>query len=198
LVASIQRTLLEGRSSSRDFSFVKQCEKYELIDLIWPRDSQITGGERMSHESLQTIIVALVAILLLVQTTVLLWIFILLARIRKPLEELIANAREVVEIVRCRAERLDVTLAQITQMIQNRAEQADGVAREFLDRSRTHALAAERLIGDLVRRIEYAAMETERIVKKPFREAHALILGLRAGLECLFSRSRSRTNRRDV
>ena len=166
--------------------------------MIWPRDSQITGGERMSPESLQTIIVALVAILLFFQTTVLIWIFLQLVRIRKPLEELIANAREVAGIVRRRAERLDVTLAQITQILQNRAEQADDVAREFLDRSRTQALAAERLMGDLVRRIEYTIEETERTVKKPFREAHALIAGLRAALGCLFSRSRSRTNRRDV
>src|ERR1700756_4438229 len=166
--------------------------------MIWPRDSQITGGERMSPESLQTSILALVAILLLFQTIVLSWILLQLVRIRKPLEELIASAREVAGIVRRRAERLDVTLAQITQILQNRAEQADDLAREFLDRSRTQALAAERLICNLVRTIEYATEETERIVKKPFREAHALIAGLRAALGCLFSHSRSRTNRRDV
>jgi hypothetical protein len=67
--------------------------------------------------SLQTIIVALVAILLLFQTLVLIWIFLQLVRIRKPLEELIANARDVAGIVRRRAERLDVTLAQITQIL---------------------------------------------------------------------------------
>jgi hypothetical protein len=152
----------------------------------------------MSPESLQTIIVALVAILLLFQTIVLIWIFLQFVRIRKPLEELIANASEVTGIVRRRAERLDVTLAQISQILQDRVEQADDVAREFLDRSRTQALAADRLVGDLVRRIEYATEETERIVKKPFREAHALIAGLRAALGCLFSHSRSRTNRRAV
>jgi hypothetical protein len=152
----------------------------------------------MSPESLQTIIVAVVAILLLSQTTMLIWIMVLLVRIRKPLEELIANARAVVGIARRRAERLDVTLAQITQMIQNRAGPADGLAQEFLDRSRVQALAAERLMGDLVQKIEYATEETERIVKKPLREAHALIAGLRAALRCLFSRSRSRTNRPEV
>lgn len=152
----------------------------------------------MSPESLQTIIVALVAILVLFQTTTLIWIFLQLVRIRKPLEELIANAREAAGIVRRRAERLDVTLAQITQILQNRAEQADDLAREFLDRSRTHSLAAERLICDVVRTIEYATEETERIVKKPFRQAQALIAGLRAALGCLFSHGRSRTNRRDV
>lgn len=149
----------------------------------------------MSPESLQTIIVALVAILMLFQTTMLIWIFLQLVRIRKPLEELIANACEVAGIVRRRAERLDVTLAQITQILQNRAEQADDLAREFLDRSRAQALAAERLMGTLVRSIEYATEETERIVKKPFRQAHALTAGLRAALECLFSRSRPRSNR---
>jgi hypothetical protein len=166
--------------------------------MIWPQDSQITGGERMSPESWQTIIVALVAILLLFQTIVLSWILLQLVRIRKPLEELIANACEVAGIVRRRAERLDVTLAQITQILQNRAEQADDVAREFLDRSRTQVLAAERFAGDLVRRIEYATEEIQKIVKKPFRETHALIAGLRVALGYLFPRGRSRTNRRNA
>lgn len=116
----------------------------------------------------------------------------------ESLQTIIANAREVTGIVRRRAERLDVTLAQIAQILQNRAEQADDVAREFLDRSRTQILTAERLMGDLVRRIEYATEEAERIVKKPFHGAHALITGLRAALGCLFSCSRSRTNRRNV
>src|SRR5260370_26611735 len=96
----------------------------------------ITGGERMSPESLRTIIVALVAILLLFQTIVLIWIFLQLVRIRKPLEELIANAREVAAIVRRRADGLQVTLAQITQILQNRAEQADDVGL-FRDRKST-------------------------------------------------------------
>jgi len=78
----------------------------------------------MSPESLQTIIVAVVAVLLLSQTTMLIdWVAVPLVRIRKPLGELLANACVVVGITRRRAERLDVTLAQITQMIQNRAEQ---------------------------------------------------------------------------
>ena len=91
----------------------------------------------MSPESLQTIIVALVAILPLFQTIMLIWIFLQLVRIRKPLEELIANASEVTGIVRRRAERLDVTLAQISQILQNRAEQAD-------DRTRYEARQAGR------------------------------------------------------
>jgi hypothetical protein len=66
-------------------------------DLIKRRDGQITGGERMSPELLQTIIVAVVAILLLFELTVLVGIALLVVRIRKPLEELIANARELLE-----------------------------------------------------------------------------------------------------
>jgi hypothetical protein len=114
----------------------------------------------MSPESLQTIIVAVVAILLLFQLAVLVGIALLVVRIRKPLEELIANAREVVGIARHRAERLDVTLAQISRMVQNRAEQADGIARELLDASRVQVLAADRLLGNLVRKIEYATEES--------------------------------------
>jgi DNA anti-recombination protein RmuC len=167
----------------------------EQVDLVWLREGQITRGERMSQELLQTIIVAVVAVLLLFQTTVLVGFVLLLVRIRQPLEELIANAREVVGIARRRAEQLDVTLAQISQMVQNRVEQADSVARELLDASRAQVLAADRLLGDLVRRIENTTEQTERIVKKPFREVHALNAGVRAALGSLFPRSKSRTSR---
>jgi hypothetical protein len=66
-------------------------------NLIKQQDGQVTGRQRMSPESLQTIIVAVVAILLLFELTVLVGIALLVVRIRKPLEELIANARELLE-----------------------------------------------------------------------------------------------------
>jgi hypothetical protein len=52
-------------------------------NLIKQQDGQITGRQRMSPESLQTIILAVVAILPLFQLTVLVGIAPLLVRIRK-------------------------------------------------------------------------------------------------------------------
>ena len=58
-------------------------------------------------------------------------------------------------------------------------------------------------MGDLVRRIEYATEETERVVKKPFRETHALIAGLRANHQTVVTERTATyvvsatTNRRD-
>jgi hypothetical protein len=69
----------------------------------------------MSQEALQTTIVAVVAIVLLFQTTALAGVALLALKIRKPLEQLIANANAVVGIA-AEGEQLDLTLAQINRI----------------------------------------------------------------------------------
>jgi hypothetical protein len=152
----------------------------------------------VSHESTQTIFTVVAAIALLLQATVLVGIALVMFKIRKPIQEIIANVAEMAGIARRRADDVDLTLAQIGRIAQTRAEQADVIAREFLDRSHLQALAADRILCDVLQRIEHATDETERIIKKPFRHVHALNAGFRAGFGYLFSRGRPRATGRDA
>jgi len=152
----------------------------------------------MSNESLQTIILGIVAIVLLLQISMLAVAALLVTRVHKRFEELFADACEMVRIMRLRAEQWDVTLVQIgriVQIVQNRVEHADGVAKELLNRSLQQAFAADRIISDLLSTLESATQEVKEVVKKPLREARALNAAVRAAVACLAHGS-SRTNER--
>lgn len=144
----------------------------------------------MSQESLQTVFVGVVAIVLIFQTIVLVLVARFVVRVHKPLEALIADTFETIRIMRRGAERLDLTLAQIDQTLRNRVGQADSVARELLDKSQVQALAAEKVICDLLDTFECLSHETGGAVRGLIRQARALNAGMRAAAGCLFSRGR--------
>jgi hypothetical protein len=153
----------------------------------------------MSNESLQTIILGIVAIVLLLQISMLAIAALLVTRVHKRFEELFADACEMVRIMRLRAEQWDVTLVQIgriVQIVQNRVEHADGVAKELLNRSLQQTFAADRIISDLLSTLESATQEIKEVIKKPLREARALNAAVRAAVACLASHGSSRTNER--
>ena len=152
----------------------------------------------MSNESLQTIILGIVAIVLLLQISMLAVAALLVTRVHKRFEELFADACEMVRIMRLRAEQWDVTLVQIgliVQIVQNRVEHADGVAKELLNRSLQQTFAADRIISDLLSTLESATQEIKEVIK-PLREARALNAAVRAAVACLASHGSSRTNER--
>jgi hypothetical protein len=136
----------------------------------------------MSNESLQTIILGIVAIVLLLQISMLAVAALLVTRVHKRFEELFADACEMVRIMRLRAEQWDVTLVQIgriVQIVQNRVEHADGVAKELLNRSLQQTFAADRIVSDLLSTLESATQEIKEVIKKPLREARALNAAVR-------------------
>lgn len=141
----------------------------------------------MSDESLQTLILAAMAIVLLLQTALLIGFAIYIYRIRRPLEALLARTHEFLEIAERAAKRADHALEQIEQIIDDRAEQADVVAKEVLERSQIMVRTIDELISECLRKIEGLMEAIESTVKKPLHEARALGAGFRAGIGSLFS-----------
>jgi hypothetical protein len=157
-----------------------------------------SGRKRMSDESLQTSILAAIAIVLLLQTALLIGLAIFIYRVRRPLEALIARTHEFLEIAERGAKRADHALEQIEKIIDGRAEQADIVAKELLERSQTMVRAIDELISQCLRKIEGLVEAIESTVKKPLHEARALGAGFRAGIGSLFSncpQTKERTSR---
>lgn len=83
----------------------------------------------MTEQSLQTLILAAIAIVLLLQTTVLMGIAVFLYRARKPLATLMASTHGFLEIAQRAVARVDRELEQLGRMVDERAEQADVMAR---------------------------------------------------------------------
>jgi|ERR1043166_2938450 hypothetical protein len=169
-----------------------------MTRLIGRPTDPASGRKRMSDESLQTLILAAIAIVLLLQTALLIGFAIYIYRIRRPLEALIARADEFLEIAERGAKRADNALEQIEQIIDDRAEQADVVAKELLERSQIMVRTIDELISQCLRKIEDLLEAIESTVKKPLHEARALRAGFRAGIGSLFSnrpQTKERTSR---
>jgi len=149
----------------------------------------------MSNESLQTSILAAIAIVLLLQTALLIGFAMYLYRVRKPLEALIARTHEFLAVAERGAKRADHALVQIEHLIDDRAEQANLVAREVLLKTAIAVGAIDELVWRCLGKLEGLAEAVEGTVKKPLHEARALGAGLRAGIGSLFSNRPQRKER---
>jgi hypothetical protein len=152
----------------------------------------------MSEQSVQTLILAAMAIVLLLQTMVLVGITIFIYRARKPLGALMARTHGFLEIAQRAVERVDCELEQIARIVDERAEQADMMAKELFERSRLRVRALDELISQFLKTMEDVAEAVESTVKRPLHEARALGAGFRAGIASLFSnrpKAKERTSR---
>ena len=144
----------------------------------------------MSEQSLQTLILAAMALVLLLQTVVLVGIAVLIYRARKPLAALAVRAHGFLEIAQRAVGRVDRELEEIGRIVDERAEQADIMAKELFERSRIRVRALDELISQFLRTMEDVAELFESTVKRPLHEARALGAGFRAGIASLFSNRR--------
>lgn len=152
----------------------------------------------MSEQSLQTLILAAIAIVLLLQTMVLVGLAVFIYRARKRLAALMARTHGFLEIAQRAVERVDHELEQIARIVDERAEQADMMTKELFERSRIRVRALDELISQFLRTMEDVAEAVESTVKRPLREARAVGAGFRAGIASLFSnrpQAKERTSR---
>jgi len=152
----------------------------------------------MSEQSLQTLILAAIAAVLLLQTMVLASIAVFIFRARKRLAALMARTHGFLEIAQRSVERVDRELEQIGRIVNVRAEQADMMAKELFERSRIQVRALDELISQFLRAMEDVAEVVGSTVKGPLHEARALGAGFRAGIASLFSnraQAKERTSR---
>lgn len=149
----------------------------------------------MNDQSVQTLILGAIAIALLLQTALLIGFAIIIYRVRRPLDELIARTNNFLETAERGAKRADHALEQIEQIVDQRAEQADAVAKELLDRTQTQVRAANQIMSQYLRQIEELSEAAEAIFKKPLHEARALAAGFWAGVESVFSKRAQRKGR---
>lgn len=152
----------------------------------------------MSEHSLQTLILAAIAIVLLLQTIVLVSIAVFIHRARKPLAALMTRTHGFLEVAQRAVERVDHELEQIGRIVDERAEQADMMAKELFERSRIRVRALDELISQFLKTMEDVVDAIESTVKGPLHEARALGAGFRAGIASLFSnrpQAKERTSR---
>jgi len=82
-------------------------------------------------------------------------------------------------------------LADISKMLRERTADVDGLVAELVDKSRAQVIRVDQMVSDLVQKVETTSDAVQRGVLAPMQEVSAVIAGMRAGLDFLFSRRRT-------
>ena len=98
--------------------------------------------------------------------------------------QILSNAREPLR-------NITVNLADISMMIRERTSDVDGLVAELVDKSRAQVIRMDRMVSDLIQKVETTSDTLQRGVLAPIQEVSAVIKGMQAGLEFLFSRRRT-------
>jgi hypothetical protein len=81
-------------------------------------------------------------------------------------------------------------LADISKMLRERTADVDALVAELVDKSRAQVIRVDQMVSDLVKKVETTSDAVQRGVLAPMQEVSAVIAGMRAGLEFLFTRRR--------
>ena len=148
-----------------------------------------------------TVAIILVAIAVLMQAGAMLGIWLAVRKVPGQIESVRSDvkqrldplAQSVLDIVNNSREPLRTitsNLAEISQILRDRTSSADQVAAELLEKSRLQIVRVDRMVSDLVEKVETTADSVQKGVLGPVQEVSAVVKGVRAGLEFLFSRRR--------
>jgi hypothetical protein len=149
-----------------------------------------------------TIALILVALAVLMQAGAMIGIWLAMRKISTQIEAVRAEvmqrldplAQSVTEIVNNAREPLRTitsNLADISKMLRERTADADVLVAELVDKSRAQVIRVDQMVSDLIEKVETTSDAVQRGVLAPMQEVSAVIAGMRAGLEFLFSRRRT-------
>lgn len=140
------------------------------------------------------IVLSLVAAAVLIQAGMTIMIWLGLRKIPAKVEAVRDNFKQrfdplvqsVTEILTNAREPLR-DLAETSKMLRERTSDVDGVVAKLVDKSRTQVIRTDRTVSDLVQKVATTSDAVQRGVLASIQEVSAIIKGMQAGLEFLFS-----------
>jgi len=113
------------------------------------------------------------------------------ADVKLRLDPLAQSVTEIVSNARDPLRTITTNLAEISKMLRERTSDVDALVAEFVDKSRAQVIRLDQMVSDLVEKVETTSDAVQRGVLAPIQEVSAVIKGMRAGLDFLFSRRRT-------
>jgi hypothetical protein len=155
----------------------------------------------MSQDHSLTIFVALAAVAILMQGAAMIGIWLAIQKVNRQVEGIRADVKQRLDPLTQSAaailadsreplRTITANLAETSRLLRERAGTVDALVADMVDKSRLQALRVDQMVSDLMQRVETTADVVQRNVLVPIHELSAVMKGVRAGLEFLFSRRR--------
>jgi len=145
-----------------------------------------------------TIALLLVAVAVLIQAGMTIMIWLGLRKIpakveavrdnfKQRFDPLVQSVTEILTNAREPLRAITTNLAETSKMLRERTSDVDGLVAKLVDKSRTQVIRADRTVSDLVQKVATTSDAVQRGVLASIQEVSAIIKGMQAGLEFLFS-----------
>ncbi len=155
------------------------------------------------------VLLAIVAAVLIVQTVLLLVVFLHLRRLTRrwmrladELQQrvipLLDRLNRLLEDSQANIRRITGDAAELVHLIRLNGQKFDRLLTEATDRLRLQIIHLDRLVTGALASLEDAAAELRKAVVEPVRTAAAVVRGIKTGLEFLTGRSRMPERRREA
>jgi hypothetical protein len=156
----------------------------------------------MEHNAGLTIALILVALAVLMQAGTMIGIWLAMrklpaqieavrAEVKQRLDPLAQSVTEIVSNAREPLRTITSNLADISRILRDRTVDVDVLVAELVGISRAQVVRVDQMVSDLVEKVETTSDAVQRGVLVPMQEVSAVIAGMRAGLEFLFTRRRT-------
>lgn len=156
----------------------------------------------MANETALSLVLVLVAVAVLMQGGAMVGIWLAIKSIHRDVEGVRADVKQrldplahaVADILADSREpvrSISTNLAEISRILRDRAGHVDSVVADLVDKSRLQIIRVDQMVSDLMDKVETTTDAVQRQVLVPVQEVAAVVKGVRAGLDFLFSRRRA-------
>lgn len=109
----------------------------------------------------------------------------------KALPGLVHEVQGFVAETRPRLQTVTANLAEISTLARDQARRFDGMAGDFTSRLELQIVRVDEAIGTALASFEQVTTSLRRTVLRPVQDAHAVLAGIRTGLDFFFRRRSS-------
>lgn len=153
----------------------------------------------MTDNSLLIVVLILVGIAVLMQAGAMVGIWLTMRKIPGQIDSIRSDLKErfdpinqsLTEIVansRAPIAAISTNLAEVSQILREQTGRVDELLADVVDKSRLQVIRVDQFITDLLERVEATTEKIQESVLVPVKEVSAVVGGVRAGLEFLFSK----------
>jgi hypothetical protein len=161
----------------------------------------------MTHEG--AVFLGVVAAVLIVQTLLLLVVFLHLRRLtrrwirladdlQQRVVPLLDRLNRLLEDSQANVRRITNDAAELVHLLRLNGQKFDRLLTEATDRLRLQVIHLDRLVTGALASLEDAVTELRKAILEPVRTAAALVRGVKTGLEFLRGRNRMPERRREA